>query len=172
MQNCRRGQQLCASVAFLVLVESEVATGRRRRHQACMQSRRPQGQRSPLWLQWAATWPLVPLLGTLERPTLGSVQSCSTICNAFLHMTHATCQTQVNAFDKKKCVFAKAMQSAEFSRKDHALGNSRVTVAKNIWSILHLVDTARAKSWSSKCIFLDTCTLLSFHCAQWLSRRS
>ena len=43
-----------------VIVDSKVAVGRRRRHQADMRRRRPQGQRSPLWPQWAAAWPLVP----------------------------------------------------------------------------------------------------------------
>ena len=31
-----------------------------------------QGQSSPLWPQWVATWPLVPRSRTLERPTHSS----------------------------------------------------------------------------------------------------
>ena len=44
----------------VVIVDHEDTVGRRRRHRAGMRRRRPQGQRSPLWPQWAAAWPLVP----------------------------------------------------------------------------------------------------------------
>ena len=49
--------------------------GRRLHHRAGVHRRRPQGQSSPLWPQWAAAWLLVPCSRTLERPTLGSVRS-------------------------------------------------------------------------------------------------
>ena len=79
-----------AVAKHIVIVDSKVTVGRRRRHQAGMRRRRPQGQRSPLWPQSAAAWPLVPRSGTLECATLASVQTSSTISNAYVHMTHAT----------------------------------------------------------------------------------
>ena len=67
-----------------VIVDSKVAVGRRRRHQADMRRRRRQGQRSPLWPQSAAAWPPVPRSGTLECAALGSIQTFSTICHAYV----------------------------------------------------------------------------------------
>ena len=58
-----------------VTVEGKVVVGRRLRRRASVHRPRPQGQSSPLWPQWAAAWPLVPRLRTLERPTLGSVRT-------------------------------------------------------------------------------------------------
>ena len=49
-----------ADAKFLVIVDSKVMVGRRRRHRAGVRRRRPQGQSSPLWPQWAVAWPLVP----------------------------------------------------------------------------------------------------------------
>ena len=74
------GLVLCAAQTCGVIVDSKDVVGRRRRRRAGVRSHRPQGQRSPLWPQWAAAWPLVPRSRTLERPTLGSVRSFSTIC--------------------------------------------------------------------------------------------
>ena len=82
--------QLCAAQTCSVIVDSKVAVGRRRRHQADMRRRRRQGQRSPLWPQSAAAWPPVPRSGTLECAALGSVQTFSTICHAYVHYTRAT----------------------------------------------------------------------------------
>ena len=73
-----------------VTVKGKVVVGRRLRRRDGVHRPRPQGQSSPLWPQWAAAWPLVPRSRTLERLTLGSVQTFSTICNANVHTTHAT----------------------------------------------------------------------------------
>ena len=77
---------------IVVTVKGEVVVGRRRRRRAGVHRPHPQGQSSPLWPQWAAAWPLVPCLRTLERPTLGSVRFLrlfSTICHVNVPMTHA-----------------------------------------------------------------------------------
>ena len=84
------GLQLRTAQTCSVIVDSKDTVGRRRRHQADMRRRRRQGQRSPLWPQRAAAWSPVPRSGTLECATLASVQTFSTISNAYVHMTHAT----------------------------------------------------------------------------------
>ena len=90
-----------AVAKHIVIVDSKVTVGRRRRHQAGMRRRRPQGQRSPLWPQSAAAWPLVARSGTLECATLASVQTSSTISNAYVHMTHATRRMGCNSFIRR-----------------------------------------------------------------------
>ena len=70
----------------VVIVDHEDTVSRRRRHRAGMHRRRPQGQRSPLWPQWAAAWPLVPRSRTLERPTLGSVRTFDPYVTLMSHM--------------------------------------------------------------------------------------
>ena len=86
---------LCAAQTCSVIVDSKVAVGRRRRHQADMRRRRPQGQRSPLWPQSAAAWPLVPRSGTLECATLDSVR---TVFQPYVtHMSILLVQRAANA---------------------------------------------------------------------------
>ena len=77
-----------------VIVDHQDVVGRRRRHQAGMRRRRPQGQRSPLWPWLAAAWSQVPRSRRLECAVLGAVQTLSTICNAYVTMTRATSRPQ------------------------------------------------------------------------------
>ena len=81
-----------------VTVEGEVVVGRRLPsavelvsgvHRPRPQATRPV-QPSLASVGWAAAWPLVPRSRTLERSTLGSVRTFSTICNANVHTTRAT----------------------------------------------------------------------------------
>ena len=68
-----------------VTVDGKVVVGRGLRHRAGVHRRRPQGQSSPLWPQWAAAWSLVPHSRTLERPTLGSVRSSDPYVTQMCH---------------------------------------------------------------------------------------
>ena len=63
-----------AAQTICVTVEGKVVVGRRLHHRAGVHRRRPQGQSSPLWPQWAAAWPLVPHSRTLECANLGAVR--------------------------------------------------------------------------------------------------
>ena len=75
---------LCAAQTFLVIEDSKEVVGRRRRHQADRRRCRPQGQRSPLWPQRAAAWPLVPRSARTNAPRSGPLFLDSTICNAYV----------------------------------------------------------------------------------------
>ena len=57
----RRPSALRTCTNIGVTVDGKVVVGRRLHHRAGVHRRRPQGQGSPLWPQWAAAWPLVPL---------------------------------------------------------------------------------------------------------------
>ena len=65
---------------IVVTVKGEVVVGRRRRRRAGVHRPRPQGQSSPLWPQWAAAWPLVPL----RAPSSGRRSGPSELFNPFV----------------------------------------------------------------------------------------
>ena len=71
---------LCAAQTCGVIVDSKVVVGRRRRRRAGVRRHRPQGQSSPLWPQWAAAWPLVPLRAPSSGQPSGPSELFSTIC--------------------------------------------------------------------------------------------
>ena len=52
---------------------------------------------SGLRAQWAAAWPLVPHSRTLERPTLGSVQSFCADGNANVRYIHTTSRYELTS---------------------------------------------------------------------------
>ena len=82
--------QLLADANCSVIVDSKVVVGRRRRRRAGVCRHRPQGQSktlSGLSGRRHGRWCCVR---TLERPTLGSVRSFSTSCNANVRTIHAT----------------------------------------------------------------------------------
>ena len=81
---------LCAAQSFLIIVDSKEVVGRRRRHQAGMRRCRPRGQRSPLWPQRAAAWPLVPRSARTNAPRSGPSFHDSTFWDVNVQMTHAT----------------------------------------------------------------------------------
>ena len=87
------GLVLCAAQSCSVIVDSKVMVGRRRRHRAGVRRRRPQGQSSPLWPQWAAAWPLVQR-GRRRQTRVRDDRVCdSTFSNVNVQMTRATSQT-------------------------------------------------------------------------------
>ena len=84
------GLALCDCASCGVIVDSKDVVGRRRRHRAGVRRRRPQGQSSPLWPQWAAAWPLVQR-GRRRQTRVRDDRVCdSTISDGYVHMTHAT----------------------------------------------------------------------------------
>ena len=95
LQSNGRDLLLCAAQTICVIVDSKEVVGRRRRRRAGVHRHRPQGQRSPLWPQWAAAWPPVPHSGSVECGTSAPSKLLSTKCHAYVHMTHATSLSQV-----------------------------------------------------------------------------
>ena len=90
LQSHGRDQRLCDCASCGVIVDSKDVVGRRRRHRAGVRRRRPQGQSSPLWPQWAAAWPLVQR-GRRRQTRVRDDRVCdSTFSNVNVHMTRAT----------------------------------------------------------------------------------
>ena len=76
---------LCACANIGVTVDGKLVVGRRLHHRAGVHRRRPQGQGSPLWPQWAAAWP--PVYAPV--PHSGSVE-CGTSAPSDLFQPYVT----------------------------------------------------------------------------------
>ena len=84
LQSHGRDLLLSAAQTICVIVDSKEVVGRRRRRRAGVHRHRPQGQRSPLWPQWAAPWPPVPHSGSVEFGTSAPSKLLSTTQNVAL----------------------------------------------------------------------------------------
>ena len=63
---------LTTNIGVTDTVDSKVVVGRRLHHRTGVHRPHAQGQSSPLWPQWAAAWPLVPLY-RIRAPSSGRV---------------------------------------------------------------------------------------------------